>query len=222
VGLTIGDGFLFQALVEVGSRISVLIMSFVPPLTALLGWVIMGETLSLLQIAGMVITLAGIAMVVLERNPNGRPLKFSHPRRGIVFAFIGAVGQALGFILSKYGMGDYNPFAATQIRGIAAIVGFCVLFFFIRIWGRVGAAIKNRPAMKRIALGAVFGPFLGVSLSLLAVQRTQAGVAATIIATTPVFIIPPAVIFFKERVTAKEVVGAVIAVLGVAVMFLVK
>ena len=86
----------------------------------------------------------------------------------------------------------------------------------------MGSAIKNRPAMKRLALGAVFGPFLGVSLSLLAVQKTQAGVAATIIATTPVFIIPPAVIFFKERVTIKEVLGAVIAVLGVAVMFLVK
>jgi drug/metabolite transporter (DMT)-like permease len=75
--------------------------------------------------------------------------------------------------------------------------------------------------MRRIGVGAFFGPFLGVSLSLLAIQRTQAGVAATIIAITPVLIIPPAVLLFKERVTLREVVGAVIAVCGVAVMFLV-
>jgi drug/metabolite transporter (DMT)-like permease len=221
VGLTMGDGFLFQAFVEVGSRISMLIMSSVPVLTTILSWLIMGETLSAAQFAGMTVTLAGIAMVVLERNPERRKVKLSRPARGILLAFGGAFGQALGLVLSKYGMRDYDPFAATQIRGIAGILGFCVLFFFMKFWRRVGSALRHGPAMRRIGVGAFFGPFLGVSLSLLAIQRTQAGVAATIIAITPVLIIPPAVLLFKERVTLREVVGAVIAVCGVAVMFLV-
>ena len=84
----------------------------------------------------------------------------------------------------------------------------------------MGQAVKNGPAMKRIALGSVFGPFLGVSFSLLAVQNTQAGIAATIMAIVPVLIIPPAIIIFKEKPNWKEIVGAIITVSGVALFFL--
>jgi drug/metabolite transporter (DMT)-like permease len=74
--------------------------------------------------------------------------------------------------------------------------------------------------MKRITLGAFFGPFLGVSMSLLAVQHTRAGIASTIMAIVPILIIPPAVLIFKEKVTLKEFIGAVIAVGGVAIYFI--
>jgi len=74
--------------------------------------------------------------------------------------------------------------------------------------------------MKRVALGSVFGPFLGVSFSLLAIQHTQAGVAASIMSIVPVLIIPPAIFFFHEKVNWKEIIGAVITVGGVAIFFL--
>jgi drug/metabolite transporter (DMT)-like permease len=87
-------------------------------------------------------------------------------------------------------------------------------------WPRFMAALKNIPAMKRITLGAFFGPFLGVSFSLLAVQHTKAGIAATLMSITPVLIIAPAVFLFKEKINWKEILGAVITVIGIAFFFL--
>ena len=220
VGFVIGDLFLFRALVVIGARISTLIMSLVPPMTALIGWIILGETLSLSNFLGMALTVGGIALVVLERNGGKKQLRLSFPVSGVLLALGGAVGQAVGLVLSKYGMGSFNAFASTEIRVIAGIIGFSILFSLLKRWPRIGYATHNRKAMVRISIGAFLGSFLGVSLSLLAVQHTIAGVASTIMAIVPVLIIPPAVILFKEKVNAKEVIGAVIAVIGVAILFL--
>lgn len=220
IGFVLGDLCLFQAFVLIGSRISMLIMALVPPLTAFSSWILMGEVLSLQDLIGMGLTIGGIALVVLERPAGESRIKFSHPVMGILLAFGGAVGQAAGLVLSKYGMGDYDAFAATQIRGYAGIAGLTLLYFPLRKWGKVRQAFHHRSGMAFTSVGAFFGPFLGVAFSLLAVQKTLAGVASTIISIVPVLIIPPAVIFFKERVTVKEIIGAVIAVSGVALLFL--
>lgn len=201
-----------------------LIMAAVPPITALLGWMLMGELLTTTNLVGMGLTMAGIIWVVLERGRGekdaaGAPAG-SRPLAGILLAFGGAFGQAVGLVLSKYGMGDYDAFAATQIRIIAGAIGFILLFFIRPTWHRVGAALRDGTAMRRITLSAIFGPFLGVSFSLLAVQYTESGVAATIMSIVPVLIIVPAILVFKERPTKREVVGALVAVAGVAVMFL--
>ena len=220
IGLVFGDQLLLLAFVKIGARISMLIMASVPPITALIGWATLGETLSFIDIIGMVVTIAGIAMVVLERSPERSQFKFSYPISGILYALCGAVGQAVGLVLSKFGMGDYDAFAATHIRILASIVGFVVLVFLLRAWPQFGAALKNRQSMSLITLGAFFGPFLGVAFSLLSIQYTTTGVASTIMAIVPVLIIPPAIILFKEKVTVKEIFGAVLAVGGVAILFL--
>ncbi len=220
VGLALGDLFLFRALVVIGSRTSMLIMALVPPLTALLGWLVLKEALTLVSFLGMILTVAGIALVVLQRNPGEVTFKTTKPVSGLLFALGGALGQAGGLILSKYGMGPYSAFASTQIRQVAAIATLSVLYLFLKAWPQVGSALKRGKAMAILSLGSVFGPFMGVSLSLLALQNAQAGVASTIMAIGPVLIIPPAIVLFKEKVTLKEVLGAVLAVAGVAILFL--
>lgn len=219
IGFTFGDLCLFQAFVVIGSRISMLIMSLVPPLTAIMSWALMGEVLTPIDLAGMFLVIAGIALVVLERPTEGRRFKLSHPVLGLLLALGGALGQATGLVFSKYGMGEYNAFSATQIRGFAGILGFTILFFPLKKWGRVRDALVHKSGLIFTSIGAFFGPFLGVSFSLLAVQHTEAGVASTIMAIVPVLIIPPAVLFFRERVTFREVVGAFLAVGGVALLF---
>jgi drug/metabolite transporter (DMT)-like permease len=74
--------------------------------------------------------------------------------------------------------------------------------------------------MLQLTLGAFFGPFLGVSFSLLAIKYADTGIAATIMALVPVLIIPPSMIIYKEKVTLKEAAGAILAVGGVAMFFL--
>jgi len=226
VGFVIGDLLLFQAFVVVGARISMLMMALAPPFTAFISWLILGETLSLMNWLGMAVTLTGIVLVILKREKiekNGtvvKKLQSSYSVQGILLALGGALGQATGLVLSKKGMGDYDAFSASQIRVLTGIAGFSILFVFMKRWPRVWAALKHKSAMKRITLGAFFGPFLGVSFSLLSVQHTEAGVAATLMAIVPVLIIPPSILLFKEKVNWKEILGAIITVAGVALFFL--
>lgn len=222
IGFTLGDYLLFKGFILIGSRISMLLMALVPPLTALIGWIVMGERLSPTNFLGMALVVGGISFVVLERSADQKLVQFSRPLRGILAAFGGAVGQAVGLVLSKYGMDDYDAFAATQIRIIAGTIGFAIVISFVGSWRRIGSALRDRKAMGTMSLGSFFGPFLGVSFSLLAVKHTATGVAATIMAIVPVLIIAPAVLVFKEKVTPREIAGAVVAVAGVAVLFLLK
>ncbi len=223
VGFCIGDLCLFKAFVVVGSRVSMLIMSVVPPLTALIGWWFLGEQLGVFALIGMALTVGGIIVVVNKRhNDAGRLHKKDTETiyKGVLYAIGGAIGQAVGLVISKYGMQDFDAVAATHIRVIAGTIGFAFIFTFSRQWPLVSRAIKNRIALLGVLSGSIFGPFLGVTFSLLAVQNTETGIASTIMAIVPVLIIPPAVIFFKEKLTVIEVVGAIVTVFGVSLLFL--
>ena len=217
IGFVLGDLFLFKALEIIGARTSMLIMALVPPTTALIGFFLLSEILALRHCLGMAITLSGVAMVILTREGETKELK--HPVRGLLYAFIGMAGQAVGLVLSKYGMGQYNAFSATQIRIIAGMVGFTLLMFHFKAWGKFAAAFKNIPAISVATIGSTFGPFIGVYLSLLAVQNTATGIASTIIAIVPVLIIPFSILLFKEKINLREIIGAIIAVTGIAIMF---
>lgn len=228
IGFVIGDLLLFQSFVVIGARVSMLIMALAPPFTAFISYFILDEVLSPMNWLGMVITLTGICLVILKRDKQAitgeekirKRLTSAYPISGIFLAIGGALGQALGLVLSKKGMGDYDAFAASQIRVLTGIVGFSILILVMKRFKRVLTAVRDVSAMKRITLGSIFGPFLGVSFSLLSIQYTKAGIAATIMAIVPVLIIPPSILIFKEKVNAKEVIGAAITVSGVGIFFL--
>jgi drug/metabolite transporter (DMT)-like permease len=219
VGFVFGDLFLFKSYTVIGSRFSMLIMTLVPPITALFSFFMIGEHLTLYHALGMTLTFAGIGLAVFGRGNNGEKISLKLAPIGILYALGGAVGQALGLVLSKKGMLDYDPFAATQIRIIAGIAGYLVLVAVLSRWGNIRRALKDGKGMGYTTLGAFFGPFLGVSFSLISVKFTEAGVASTIMALVPVFIILPAVVIRKEKVTIPELIGAVVSVGGVALFF---
>jgi drug/metabolite transporter (DMT)-like permease len=220
IGFVIGDLFLFQAYVLIGSRISLLIMSAVPPITAITGFLLMGERITVLGMLGMFITIGGIALVILSRSADEKKVKLAHPAKGLLFAFIGALGQSFGLVFSKLGMGDYNPFAATQIRIIAAFIGFSIVITVGKRWKEVFASFQNKIAMRNTVIGSFFGPFLGVSFSLLAVQHAATGIVSTITSISPILIIPASIMIFKEKVLPKEIIGALITLVGVALLFI--
>lgn len=219
VGFTVGDLCLFRAFVRLGARVSMLLMATAPLLTTVLGLLIMGELLSVRQLIGMLLTVAGVSSVALERRLDEGGQLRRLPLDGILLALGGAAGQALGLVLSKLGMGAYDAFAATQIRVLAGIVGLSVVFTVIGWWPRVRTALADRSALFPTGIGAFFGPFLGVSLSLVAIKYTYAGVAATLMALVPVLIIPVSVLLFGEKVSRTAVLGAVVAVAGTALLF---
>jgi uncharacterized membrane protein len=135
----------------------------------------------------MVITLAGVSAVILERSKELSPAQKLKVRRvtyrGVVFAFLAMLGQAGGLLLSKAGMqtelGYLDAFSATQIRALAAFFCFVLFFTVTGKWKNVKVALTNKKAVAFTATGAAIGPFLGVSLSLLALHYLATGVAST-------------------------------------------
>ena len=112
------------------------------------------------------------------------------------------------------------PFASTQIRAIAGLAGFLIIMLLQKKGRNLAASFKDGKSMGAAASGTFFGPFLGVSLSLLAVNYTEAGIASTIMALTPILIILPSKLIYKEKITARQVIGAVISVTGASIFFI--
>ncbi len=220
IGFVFGDLFLFKSYTIIGARFSMLIMTLVPPVTTLFSWILIGEKLKVIHFVGMALTFFGISLAILNRKGENEKLSLKLSPSGVLYALGGAVGQALGMVLSKIGIGEYNAFAATQIRIIAGIVGFAVLITVLSRWGTIIKSASDKRGMSATTIGAFFGPFLGVTFSLISVRLTEAGIAATIMALTPVLIIPPAVLIYKEKVTLTEIAGSLISVLGVAIFFM--
>lgn len=219
-GFVFGDYFLFRSYTVIGSRFAMLIMTLVPPLTALFSWLILSEYLTLLNYLGMMLTFSGIAMAIFTRQNGSEKLTLKLAPAGILFAFFGALGQAMGLVLSKLGMGSADPFAATQVRLVAGLAGYIVLVTLLGRWKGVRTALADSAGLKAIFVGSVFGPFLGVSFSLVAVKNTAVGIASTLMAIVPVLIIPPAILLYRQKVTPWEIAGALISVIGVALFFL--
>jgi drug/metabolite transporter (DMT)-like permease len=220
IGFVLGDLFLFKSYTIIGSWFAMLIMTLAPPLAAIFGRIILGETMNFMALTGMALTMTGIGMALFSRDNENNKITIRKPFTGIFFAFLGALGQALGIVFSKYGMQDYSPFPSTQIRILTGIAGFSLIILFTRRWDKVLAALKNRRSMAAVTTGSFFGPFLGVSFSLMAVKYTSAGIASTIMAMVPILIIPPSIYLFHHKINLREIIGTVLSVAGVALFFL--
>ncbi len=222
IGLTLGDTFLFKAFQDIGARISMLMMSAAPAIAALLAYAILDETLSVLGILGIGVTLLGIAAVVLERSGK-------HAERttisavGLLYAFLAAIGQGVGLIFAKLAFREssVNGFVATEVRIVAALVFLLpMLVLTKRLRNPVQVFAQDRKALLLTSIGAVVGPFLGISFSLIAIEHTKVGIAATIMATVPILMLPLVRIVFREKLSWRAIIGAFVAVAGVAMLFL--
>jgi drug/metabolite transporter (DMT)-like permease len=230
VGLVFGDGCGFKALVMIGPRLMTIIAASAPIMATIIAWFFLGEKLRLLDMIGIAVTIGGITWVVSERRFGDlNRLHQDHPdagtlTKGVLLALGAALGQAAGLVLSKQGMlnagGSVPPLEASFTRIIAATI---VIWSFSALRGSIGPTIssmRNLRAMVYTLAGAFFGPFLGVWSSLVAVALIEAGVAATLNATTPVLILPVVILVYREKVSWRAVIGALVTVGGVALLFL--
>lgn len=237
VGYVFGDFCLFNSYVIFGSRYGQLFMTLAPPLAGIAGWLMLGEKMPLHSWFAMLVTLAGIAISILARGGGEQKhhLELKLPLKGVLFGIGAGVGQGVGLVLSKIGlehyaaalpadapasMATFMPFAGTFIRAVAGFAGFLAIILLKRKMSAVKAALADAKGMTFATLTTFFGPFIGVSLSLMAVQYAEAGIASTLMALTPVLIIVPYAIINHQRITFKEVFGTLVTIAGVAMFFL--
>ena len=221
IGLWLGDAFLFQSFVSVGPRLGSLLLSLAPIFGSIFAWIFFGEILTILQITGIILALAGIGWVVMaHEEPANTP--YGHTRRGVIFGVLAGLGQAAGLVLSKQGMlGDFSPFRANVIRMLAAVIFAWTWTAFEGKTSQTFNALRENPRVIRLlALGALIGPVLGVSSSLLAIQHAEIGVASTLMALPPVIVLPISYFAFQEKIGWQAIAGTLLAIAGVAILFL--
>jgi drug/metabolite transporter (DMT)-like permease len=224
IGLAIGDSLLFRAFVIIGARLSLVIFTTAPIIAAVFAWFILGETLGFYAIIGITITVAGVAWVSAERSYENDQTTYADKgskRIGILLALGGAAGQAIGLVLAKAGMSEgMAPLPATFVRMLAAGAAIWIFSLITGDIRKTGVKYKDIKALFLALGGSICGPYLGVWMSLVAVKYTETGVASAIIATVPIMIIPLVVIFYKEKVSLRAILGAIITTAGVIILFL--
>lgn len=239
VGYVLGDYCLFSSYIIIGSRFGQLFMTLAPPAAAIFGWLLLGEQMTWLAILGMIVVMCGIGMSVLSSSggeeEKKRKLHFKLPIKGVLFGIGAGMGQGVGLVLSKIGLLHYEeamiaggvedvdfvmPFAATFMRAVMGLIGFIIAMIFTKQQKQFVASLHDKKAILFTTLATITGPFIGVSLSLMATLYTSTGVAQTLMSLTPVLILWPSMVFFKQKITALEIVGAVISVIGVTLFFI--
>ena len=234
VGYVFGDWCLFNCYLSIGARFGQLFMTLAPPMAAIAGWAILGETLNWKSMLAMAVTLSGIAISILSRG-DGMRVKLTLPFKGVLLGLGAGLGQGVGLVLSKVGLQHYAdaipadapalmsqmlPFASTMIRAVVGAAGFLALMALQKDLPRLRSAVHDRVGMRYALIMTLFGPVLGVSLSLMAVQYTNAGIASTLMALTPVFILFPYAFIYKQRIKLREILGVLVSMTGVALFFL--
>ena len=224
VGLVIGDAFLFQALLWIGARRSLLIMSAAPVLNTLIAWVFLGESLTPIALLGITITIAGIFVVISEKSGEEDHYEQDkkHFRMGLLFAILALVGQSSGMIFAKLGVyGGFPALTGTLMRVVvSAIVMWGMALFTRQIKPSFDALKSDRKALGFIALGALTGPFLGIWFSLIGLQNTDVGIASTLQSLSPVLVLPVSIFIYKEKISSRAIFGTVVAMVGVAFIFI--
>jgi len=248
IGFVLGDFCLFYAYVILGSRFGQLFMTLAPIAAAITGRIVLGEKMAALAWLGMLITISGIAISILNKNKKTDSLNkldnknrsnfgfsIKLPLKGVLYGVGAGLGQGIGLVFSKYGMNIYTedlikagkevtsivPFAASQMRTVIAVISFLIILVITHNIQGVKNCVKDWKASVAVTMGALIGPFLGVSLSLMALQYTESGIAQTIMSTSPILLIIPAFFIFKQRVRFVEIIGAIISVFGASLFFLV-
>lgn len=234
VGYVFGDWCLFNSYLCIGARFGQLFMTLAPPMAAVAGRIILGETLSWKAWIAMGVTLCGIAISILSRGEDHH-VKLSLPVKGILLGLGAGLGQGVGLVLSKVGMQHYEaavpaeapalmgtmlPFASTLIRAVVGGAGFLLLMTLQKGLPELRKAAGDRTGMGYALIMTLFGPVIGVSLSLMAVQYTDAGIASTLMALTPVLILLPCAFIYRQKIRPKEIAGVCVSMLGVALFFL--
>ena len=221
-GLVFGDTFLFKSFQLIGARLGMLLMALVPAFSAILAYLFLCEELSFASILGIVVTLSGIIIVVVEKDSDSKSI-FQISKLGILFGIFGAIGQASGLVLAKnaFEIGDVNGFVAAFIRLFSAVIIILPVTLLLKKFRNPFKLFrKDVVAFKATVTGTILGPVLGITFSLIAIANAKIGIASTLMSTMPVIMLPISRYYYKEKLSWRSIAGATIAVTGVAILFL--
>lgn len=225
VGLAIGDSALFRAFTLIGPRRGMLAMATAPVFTVLVAWLMLDEALGQQALVGIAVVMAGVMLAVAGRDPGGG--QFADPdrallRRGYLLAMVAAAGQGLGTAFVKIGMagGAVDPLAATFVRMAFAFAAYWLVALPQHGLRALLRPLRDRRGSMNLAVATVLGPYVSVTISILAIRHAEAGVAQALLGSVPIFVLLPAWLVYRDRPAPLTLLGVAAAVGGGALLFL--
>ncbi len=225
IGLTVGDLFGFTSLRILGARRQSVVGTMAPAAAAVVGFVVLDETLTLIDIGAMTLSILGVMFAMSSADERTDVLRegYGSFTLGILLALGGAACQGIGLVVAKLGLeahdGAISPFHATFMRMSVGFVGTYVLDIIRRAPHRpLREAFVDKSAARAMYLGVLFGPIIGVTCSLIAARYLEVAIAQTIMSMVPFVVIAIASIVYRQPVRWRSVVGAIIAVIGVVLL----
>lgn len=218
LGLSLGDSLLFLAYQILGTRRAMLVQSVHPVLGAVTAWLVLSETIGVRAWLGILVTLAGIALVIADRVGVLLPSQRAHVRKGVLLALGAALGQALGALSARAALAEVDPLGATQIR-VASGAVLLILFGLVRGellgWSR---QLTQPAVLRRLSIASVLGPFLAIWWMMIALDQAPTGVALTLLSLAPIWLLPLGAIFQRDIPSWREALGVIVAIGGVVLL----
>ena len=223
VGLAIGDALFFKSLEYLSPRISTLVTSLSPAISAIMAFLFLNERISIMNITGIFIALSGVMLVVFKKEENtGNAKNTKELNKGLLYAFLYTLGQGGGIILAKfaYEEKEVNSVTATAIRILPAAI-ILLPFFWMKVKSFNPKIIfqGNKKIFSDVLLATILSAYIGMVLMLVSVTQTSIAVASTIMGTVPIIQLVIVRFFYKERLTFRSYVGAIINVIGIVILF---
>ncbi len=226
IGLVISDSCMFAALKRLGAQTTAAIQCLAPPLAAALALWAHDEVISTSKITGMLLTVLSVAGVILmARSPHGAEPQ--HRRQGLILALVAATAQAIGMVMAKGPLNEIDP--ATGLRKLDVFMGTlirlapAVIVLLLISWqrGRHAQWDKLIHPPRRLAylgIASLLGSFIGLLLLTIGITYSSVGVATTLSATFPIWIIPVSYLFLGEKARPGQILCTVLAVVGVSLL----
>lgn len=226
IGFSIGDYCSFTSFKLLGPKLGSLYTTFAPGAALLIGYIALNESINVIGIFGIFITITGVIWLTLSKKDSNAASKVGYTRdkKGIIYGIIGALCQGVGLVLSKYGMDYYSVKLPTMHAvWIRLLFAFSAAFIISLIAGKLKSNSKpiftnEKNNLPYLFLGTLLGPVMGVSLSLLAIQKLEVAVAQTIFSLLPLFVLPISFIVYKEKITIQSFLACMIALGGVLIL----
>lgn len=221
IGIGLGDLAFLAAINSFGARRTLLMGTLAPPMTAIIAQIFLAERLNISAWYGCGLTVLGVAWVVTEKRANVSDISSTQLGQGIGFGLLAAITNAIGAVLSRAALADSSiaPLWASLFRLIAAVLILLPLTWLSWGGGRVIFSEWRSPRVLSAAFFAAFcGTYLGIWLQQTAIKFTQAGVALTLLQTSPLFVMPLA-ICMGEKISIRAIAGVGIAIAGIALLF---
>jgi drug/metabolite transporter (DMT)-like permease len=235
LGVGVADICVFRGLLLIGPRLGMLIACLLTPImTAVVAFAAVGEKLSVWALAGIALTVAGVAWVVSD--PHGKkawPVHDRHFKQGVLLCLASACIGACSNVLSRMAFSpELRKMYFSQVQDSAdtysaaflrVLAGGVVIWLVLPLLGRVRATVTgfaNKKAMLTILAGTIVGPVVGIWMSMVAFSGTKSGIAAALINTSPIFLIPIAYFAYGEKPTLRSLVGTGAAMAGVFMLLL--